>query len=125
MRKNGKLAQTYTEDGLVKIRIKNGKGEPLHTIRDTIMLESIVSKYSQPSDENAQLVPDTTKNPSTESSAPNIAANITPSDNNNTTTAANSTVIAEPDNSNALQQANAVGNETAATNNNGVLPMDT
>lgn len=45
MRKDRKIAQTFTEDGIVKIKLKKGKNEQTYTVRNTITLESIVAKY--------------------------------------------------------------------------------
>lgn len=45
MRKDRKIAQTFTEDGIVKLKLKKGKNEQTYTVRNTITLESIVAKY--------------------------------------------------------------------------------
>lgn len=47
MRREGKIAQTFTEDGLVKIRIKKGSKEPTYTVRNHITLETIVEEHVQ------------------------------------------------------------------------------
>lgn len=43
-KKNGKIAQTFTEDGIVRIRFKKGKGEPTHLIRNDTSLEILVAQ---------------------------------------------------------------------------------
>lgn len=45
LRKNKKIAQTFTEDGLVKIRFNKGKNEATHIVRSTIQLEEIVTQH--------------------------------------------------------------------------------
>lgn len=45
MRKNKKIAQTFTEDGLVKIRFDKGKNEATHIVRSTTQLEEIVTQH--------------------------------------------------------------------------------
>lgn len=45
LRKDKKIAQTFTEDGLVKIRFSKGKNENTHTIRNVIELETFVTQH--------------------------------------------------------------------------------
>lgn len=45
LRKNNKIAQTFTENGIVKIRFAKGKTEKTFTVRNQIELESIVAQY--------------------------------------------------------------------------------
>lgn len=45
LKKERKIAQVYTVNGLVKIRFTKGKSETTHTITDTVMLDTIVSQY--------------------------------------------------------------------------------
>lgn len=42
-RKNGKIAQAFTENGIVKIRFVKGKNERTYTIRNQIELEEIIA----------------------------------------------------------------------------------
>lgn len=44
MRKNNKIAQTFTENGIVKIRFAKGKNEKTFTIRNQTQLETIVAQ---------------------------------------------------------------------------------
>lgn len=46
MKREKKIAQTYTEDGVVKIRLKKGKTEPTYTIRDIITLETLIIEHA-------------------------------------------------------------------------------
>lgn len=45
LRKEKKIAQAFTEDGLVKVRFAKGKNEKTHIIRNSIELETIVAQY--------------------------------------------------------------------------------
>lgn len=45
MKKNNKIAQAFTENGIVKIKLAKGKTEPAHTIRNTVELETIVMQH--------------------------------------------------------------------------------
>lgn len=45
LRKNEKIAQTFTENGIVKIRFAKGKNEKTFTVRNQTELESIVAQY--------------------------------------------------------------------------------
>lgn len=45
LRKDRKIAQTFTEDGLVKIRFAKGKNETTYTVRDRIELEFVVAQH--------------------------------------------------------------------------------
>lgn len=47
MKKEKKIAQVFTEDGLIKMRLKKGKQEPTHVVRTVTELESIVMRYEQ------------------------------------------------------------------------------
>lgn len=46
LRKDRKIAQTFTEDGLVKIRFVRGKKETQHIVRSITELETAVERYS-------------------------------------------------------------------------------
>lgn len=59
MKKNKQIAQAFTIDGIVKIRLKKGEHEPTHTIRDIITLETLVANYAQPTQSNAMLISNT------------------------------------------------------------------
>lgn len=56
LRKEKKIAQVFTEDGIVKIRFNKGKEEPSYIIRNSTMLETLVAQQSlyQSSQSNAQ-----------------------------------------------------------------------
>lgn len=45
-KKTGAIAQAYTEDGLVKIKFKKVKGEPIHLIRNEVTLEVLIAQNS-------------------------------------------------------------------------------
>lgn len=45
MKKNKKIAQTFTEDGIVKVKFEKGKSAHTYTIRSTMALESIIAQY--------------------------------------------------------------------------------
>lgn len=45
LRREKKIAQTFTEDGLVMIRFTKGKNEPTHTIRNHMELELAVARH--------------------------------------------------------------------------------
>lgn len=53
-KKAGKIAQTFTEDGLVKIKFKKGKGEPIHLIRNEVTLEILLAKHDVTATSNTQ-----------------------------------------------------------------------
>lgn len=55
-KKNGKISQTFTEDGLVKIRFKKGKGEPTLLIRNETALELYIAQNEVTSTTNMQHV---------------------------------------------------------------------
>lgn len=44
-KRDGKIAQAHTEDGIVKIKITKGKSEPTHIIRNVQSLETIVMEH--------------------------------------------------------------------------------
>lgn len=44
LRKEKRIAQTFTENGLIKIRFNKGKNEQTHIIRNTIELETLVAQ---------------------------------------------------------------------------------
>lgn len=44
MKRDSKVAQVFTEDGLVKIRLKKGVHEPTHVIRTVVEIETMVSR---------------------------------------------------------------------------------
>lgn len=44
-RKNNKIAQTFTENGIVKVRFAKGKNEKTFTIRSSIELETLIAQY--------------------------------------------------------------------------------
>lgn len=46
LRRNKKIAQTFTEDGLVKIRFTKGKNETTHIVRSTTQLEETVTQHN-------------------------------------------------------------------------------
>lgn len=50
-KKTKKIAQVFTEDGLVKVRMIEGKNEPLYIIRNIISLETLIAQHES----NAQL----------------------------------------------------------------------
>lgn len=62
LRKEEKLAQTYTEDGLIKIKFKRGKDAPTYTIRNDIALETLVAQHMQISQADEQTPATTTNN---------------------------------------------------------------
>lgn len=64
LRKENKIAQTFTEDGLVKIRLKKGKNEATHIVRNSIELETIVELNADTS-----LTKDATSNTTTQQTA--------------------------------------------------------
>lgn len=45
MKKDNKIAQVYTEDGLVKLKLNKGKREPTHVVRSVIELELVVKHF--------------------------------------------------------------------------------
>lgn len=45
MKKNKRIAQTFTEDGTVRIRLKKGKNETAHIVRSITELEVLVAKH--------------------------------------------------------------------------------
>lgn len=47
MKKEKKIAQTFTEDGIVYIRFKSGKSSPTHAIRNVITLETLITQNEQ------------------------------------------------------------------------------
>lgn len=47
LRKDQKIAQTFTENGLIKIKFKKGKDSETFTIRNSIALESLVAQHAQ------------------------------------------------------------------------------
>lgn len=76
-RKNGKIAQTFTENGIVKIRFVKGKNEQTYTIRNQTELEEIVA--SQCAQSQAHAVNVTTPHASSTSLLNNTRTHI---DNN-------------------------------------------
>lgn len=44
LRKDGKIAQTFTENGIIKIRFTKGKNQSTYTIRNQIELDTIVAQ---------------------------------------------------------------------------------
>lgn len=44
-RKNNKLAQAFTENGIVKIRFAKGKNERTFTVRSNVELETLIAQY--------------------------------------------------------------------------------
>lgn len=70
-RKNNKIAQTFTENGVVKIRFAKGKNEKTFTIRNNTELETLIAQY--------------------EATAHTYRANEAPPQNMDTTTSADST----------------------------------
>lgn len=86
LRKNNKIAQTFTEDGLVKIRFKKGKNEATHTIRNNIELETIVelnSDTSQTNDVTSNTTTQQSTNAMSNSTQPHGSANNANSNNTN------------------------------------------
>lgn len=47
MKKDKKIAQVFTEDGIVKIRLKKGKQEPTHVVRDVTDIELLIMRNEQ------------------------------------------------------------------------------
>lgn len=47
LKKEKKIAQTFTEDGIVYIRFKSGKSSPTHVIRNVTALETLVTQNEQ------------------------------------------------------------------------------
>lgn len=99
MKKEGKIAQTFTEDGLVKIRLRKGKGEPTHTIRNRITLETIVAEYTQtlPSSSFAPTQHETSHNSNTNE----VSSIHAESNSNNNGLQANTLTIGSNNNVNA------------------------
>lgn len=65
MKKDKKIAQAFTENGIVKIKITKGKKETAHTVRSITMLETITMQNQQvdgQSRDNAQKVETTSGN---------------------------------------------------------------
>lgn len=80
LRRAEKIAQTYTEDGLVKIKFQRGKEAHVYTVRNNIALESIVAQHEQ-TDTQSQV---NANNNATANSIQNAQATITnPSSANN------------------------------------------
>lgn len=77
LKKNNEIAQVFTEDGAVKIRLKKGSKEPLHTIRNNIALDTLVAqhKLSQAEDEHTQKKPTDNNNPPHAQGTPSNTAN--------------------------------------------------
>lgn len=47
MKKEKKIAQVFTEDGIIKIRLKKGKQEPTHVVRDVTDIEMLIMRNEQ------------------------------------------------------------------------------
>lgn len=119
MRKDGKIAQTFTEEGLVKVRMKKGRGEPTHTVRDIIALETLIASH-------AQAKPHTDANPNgtnTNALATNGSQNgaLDSNTNNNTnvvsqTAEANGMSITRPVTTNTSNNNVAASSQTIPTN---------
>lgn len=73
MKKNNKISQVFTEDGIVKIRFKKGKREPIHMVRNNTTLETLVAQQalSTPNEADSQTVPERTANNNNTTTGPN------------------------------------------------------
>lgn len=80
MKKNNKIAQAFTENGIVKIKFAKSKTETAHTVRSITTLESIIAQYHHSVQSSNNVNVDAT---TAESSVP-ARATVAPVSNNNT-----------------------------------------
>lgn len=50
MRKENKIAQVYTEDGIVKVKLQRGQNQPVHIVREATDLELITARFTEAMD---------------------------------------------------------------------------
>lgn len=95
IKKNNKIAQAYTKNGIVKIKLAKGKNVTAHTVRSVTALETIVLEHSedkQQSNNNSTAITGTTSSSSRDS--------LAPVGNNNGTTVASHAPMDITDNAN-------------------------
>lgn len=93
-RRNNKIAQTFTENGIVKIRFAKGKNEKTFTIRNQIELEATIAQYES---SQSRLQPT------------NVASTPTPHNTTNVTQTQGSVTLTSTDgNSRQVSQAEAM-----------------
>lgn len=77
LKKESKIAQTFTEDGIVIIRLKRGKREPSYKIRTITQLETIVAQHETSPNNITPTSNDTTSTTSTTTANTQHTAHVT------------------------------------------------
>lgn len=127
MKRDNKIAQTFTEDGIVKIKFTKGKNVTAHAVRNTIALEALVVQHQQAAltIRNAQNQPTQLHTKDSRSTTP---ATLAPTDNNKNSNASSSTSATAINGSTTNATNNGTSDNSLLVNNNNsstnALPME-